>query len=178
MTICTSVESSTRCQYDNDETITTIDHNNYYIYIDGKFYKSLENSCEIAYGDTDKKGTFLFTSRDNSYASAIIETDKSNLLIYECHTTSCQQFLQTIYIYSTTNAYACDIDGLCNEITEIFSTNYWYYLMGTPTLSKSYPYLQYSSLQKCIKDDSNIEITCLISEYLCEKGKAICKHTC
>jgi len=161
LTICTSVESYTQCKYDNNGTTTPINENNYCIYADGKIYKSLENSCEIAYGDTDKTGTFLFANSNNGYASAVIGTDKSELLIYECNSTSCQQLLQTNYVYSTTNAFACDIDGLCNDITENFRTDSWYYLMGAPTLSKSYPYLRYSSLQKCIKDDSNNKITCV-----------------
>jgi len=156
MTICTSVDPSTQCQYSNAETIKAIDNNKYCIYTNGKIYRSTDTACEIAYGDSDKTGTYIFKSNSNGYSAAVIGTDINNLLIYECDTTSCKQLLQTNYLYSDTNFYYCKNDGLCDDVTSKFGNNKWCYLMGAPTISKSYPYLQYTSLHLCEKSENKI----------------------
>jgi len=154
---CSDVTSSSQCKYnDNEGTSKSIDENNYCIYSDGRIYMSTDSECHIAYGDTDKTGIKIFKSSSSNNSSSLFtrsEDDTSDLLIYECHSTSCNQLISTFYLESTTTKlYKCDEIGICEDISSSFSVGH--YQIGAPILSFSNSDLAYSNIINCSVENS------------------------
>jgi len=134
-----------------------MDENNYCIYSDGKIYKSTNNECEIAYGDTSKTGTQIYKNVESKkYSLATPGVDTSNLIIYECDSTSCRQLISTFYLESNQHLYKCNEIGLCHDISTSFSKGYYY--IGAPILLSSPSKLAYSNVISC--STANIPSTC------------------